>query len=56
MARQESYITSLKDHDIGEQEVIIYDRLSLERHYYAATKAERMRYSANWVLTLNAEG
>ena len=53
---QESYITSLKDHDIGEQEVIIYDRLPLERYYYAATKAERMRYSANWVLTLSAEG
>ena len=45
-----------QDHDIGEQEVIIYDRLALERHDYAATKAERMRYSENWVLTPNAEG
>ena len=53
---QESYISSLKDLDIGEQEVIIYDRLDLERHDKTATKAERMRYSQNWVLTLNAEG
>ena len=36
--------------------MIIYDRLALERHDYTATKAERMRYSQNWVLTLNAEG
>ena len=53
---QESYRSSWKDHEIGEQEVIIYDRLALERHDYTATKAERMRYSQNWVLTLNAEG
>ena len=52
---QESYRSSLKDHDIGEEEVIIYDRLALERHDYTATKAERMRHSQNWVLTLNAE-
>ena len=53
---QESYRSSLKDHDIGEQEVIIYDRLALERHDCTATKVERMRYSQNWVLTVNAEG
>ena len=53
---QESYRSSLKDHDIGEQEVIIHDRLALERHGYTATKAERVRYSQNWVPTLNAEG
>ena len=45
-----------KFHDIGEQEVIIYDRFALERHDKTATKAERMRYSQNWVLTLSAEG
>ena len=43
----ESYRSSVKDHDIGEQEVSIYDRLALERHDYTATKAERMRYSQN---------
>ena len=53
---QESYRSSLKDHDIGEQEVIIYDRLALERDDCTATKVERMRYSQNWVLTVNAEG
>ena len=51
---QESYRSSLKDHDIGEQEVIIYDRLVLKRHEYTATNAERMRYTQNWVLFLNA--
>ena len=53
---QESYRSSLKDQDIGEQEVIIYARLALERHDKTATKAERMRYSQDWVLTVNAEG
>ena len=53
---QESYRSSLKDHGIGEQEIIIYDRLAFERHDFSATKAARMRYSQNWVLTLNAEG
>ena len=42
---QESYISSLRDLDIGEQEEIIYDRLALERHDKTATKAERMRFS-----------
>ena len=28
----------MKDHDIGEQEVIIYDRLFLERHDYTVPK------------------
>ena len=28
---QESYRTSLEDHDIGEREVTMYDRLALER-------------------------
>ena len=53
---QESYRSPLKDHDIGEQEVITSDRVASERHDCTATKAERMRYSQNWVLTLNSEG
>ena len=53
---QESYRSSLRYHDIGEQEEIIYHRLALERHEYTVSKAERMRYFQNWVLTLNAEG
>ena len=47
---QESYRSSLKDCDIGEKEVVIYDQLALERHDCAATKAERIRYSQKWVL------
>ena len=53
---KESYRSSLKDHDFGVQQVIIYDRLALERHDYTATQAERMRYSEHFVLTPNAEG
>ena len=51
---QESYRSSLKDSDIGKKEVIIYDQHALERHDYAASKAERIRYSQNFFL--NAEG
>ena len=53
---QESHQSSLKDYDVGEKEIIIYDQLSLERHDFSATKAERIRYSQKWVLSLNAEG
>ena len=53
---QESYRSSLKDCDIGEKEIVIYDQLALERHDCAATKAERMRYSQKWVLSVNVEG
>ena len=42
--------------DIGEKENILYNQLALERHDYTATKAERIRYSQKWVLSLNAEG
>ena len=33
---QESYRSSLKDHDIGGQQVIVYDRFALERHDFSA--------------------
>ena len=36
--------------------MVHYDQLALERHDYTATKAERIRYSQKWVLSLNAEG
>ena len=53
---QESYRSSLKDCDIGEKEIIIYDQFALERHDHTATNAERITYSQKWVLSLNAEG
>ena len=34
--------TILAEHNIGEQEVMLYDRIALERHDYTATKAERI--------------
>ena len=33
-----------------------HDRIALENHSYFATKAERIRNSTHWILTLNKEG
>ena len=38
---QEEYRKSLAEHNIGEKEVMRFDRIALERHDYTATKAER---------------
>ena len=32
------------------------DRIALEKHFYVATKAERIQNSKHWILTLNKEG
>ena len=53
---QQSYRSSLKEHDIGEKQIVLYDQIALEKHDYTATKAERIRYSQKWVLSINAEG
>ena len=53
---QQSYRSSLKEHDIGEKQIILYDPIALEKRDYTATKDERTRYSQNWVLSINAEG
>ena len=35
---QEGYRKSLAEHNVGEKEIILYDRIALERHgYYTAS-------------------
>ena len=53
---EESYRCSLAEHNIGEREVILYDRIALERYDYTATRAERLQKAKHWVLRLNADG
>ena len=51
-----SYRSSLAEHNIGEKEIILYDRIALERHDYTVTRAERLQNAKRWVLRLNADG
>ena len=53
---QERYRDSLAKHNVGEKEIMFFDRIALERHYYTATRAERLQNAQNWVLRLNADG
>ena len=39
---QEGYRRSLAELNIGEKEIMLYDRIALERHDYTATRAERL--------------
>ena len=39
-----------------EKHIMLYDRVSLEKNIYVATKAERIQKSKHWILTLNTEG
>ena len=41
---------------LGEREVMLFDRIALERHDYTATKAERLENAKHWILRLNADG
>ena len=50
------YQKSLLEQNIGEKEVMLYDRIDLERHEYTATRAERLQNVKHWVLRLNADG
>ena len=40
---QEGYRRSLAEHNFGEREIMLYDRIALERHGYTATRAELSR-------------
>ena len=53
---QEGYRKSLAEHIIGEKEVMLFDRIALERHDYAATRAERLQITKQSILRLNADG
>ena len=41
---------------IGEKEIMLYDRIALERHDFSATRAERLQNAKHWILRLNADG
>ena len=53
---QEGYRMSLAGHNIGEKEVMFFDRIDLERHDCTATRAERLQKANHWILRLNAGG
>ena len=40
---QEEYRMSLAEHNIAEQEIMLFDRMALERHDKKATRAERLQ-------------
>ena len=40
---QKGYRESLTEHNIDEKEVMLFDRIALERHDYTATRAERLQ-------------
>ena len=49
---------SYRDCQIGwtEKDLMLYDRIALEKHINVATRAERIQNSKHWILTLNKEG
>ena len=53
---QEGYRVSLAEHNIGQKEIMLYDRIALERHDNTGTRAERLQNAKHWVLRLNADG
>ena len=52
----EEYRTSLAAIGIREQQIMLFDRIALERHRCTATKTERIQNTEHWVLSLNADG
>ena len=52
----ESYRDSLSAIGWKEKHRMLYDRIALEKHFYVATRGERIPNSNHWILTLNAEG
>ena len=52
---QEEYRKSLAEHKLREKEVMLFDRIALERHDYTATRAERLQNAKHWILRLNAD-
>ena len=53
---KEKYRRSLAEHNIGEREIMLYDRIALERHDFSATRAERLQNASHWDLRLNDDG
>ena len=44
------YRRALAEHNIGEKEIMLYDRIALERHDETVTQAERLQNGKRWVL------
>ena len=44
---EERYLSSLAEHNIGENEIILCNRIALERHDFSATRAERLQNAKN---------
>ena len=53
---REDYRRSLAEHNIGEREATLFDRIALERRDITATKAERLQNAKHWIFRLNADG
>ena len=53
---QERYRKSWAEHILDEKEVMLFDRIVLERHDFSATKADRLQNEKHWILRLNADG
>ena len=52
----EEYRKSLGFIGTREKEIMLYDQIAVEKHDYTAAKAERIRKSTHWVISINAEG
>ena len=52
----ESYRNSLYAIGWREKHIMLYDRIALEKHFYVATRPERIQNPKRWILTINAEG
>ena len=50
------YRESLSDIGWTQEHIMLHHRIAFENHSYVATKAERIRNSTHWILTLNKEG
>ena len=53
---QEEYRNLLADHNIGEKEVMFFDRIAFEKHDFSTSRAERLQIAKHWILRLNADG
>ena len=51
----EGYRKSLAEHNIGEKEVMLVDRIALERHDCSASRAERLQNAKHWIPRLIAD-
>ena len=52
----EEYTKSLAAHNIGELQIMLFERIALEKHHCTATKAEIIQNTKHWVLYLNPDG